>query len=86
MPRSQWMTFSLRDDCGLSVGKVGAEDALRLGVEVIGTVAQVVGKAQDSALMGDEDVASWSVHGDALATQVAQGRRVIHLTDGESAT
>ena len=31
---------------------MGAEDALRLGVEVVGAVAQVVGKTQDGTMVG----------------------------------
>ena len=83
MPRSQWMTFSLRDDCGLGVGEVGAEDALRLGVEVVGAVTQVVGKAKHGALMGNEDIAARTVNSDALATQVAQGGGIIHMASRE---
>ena len=63
---------------------MGAEDALGLGVEVVGAVPQVIDKAQDGSLMGYEHMATRTVNSDALATQVAQGRRIIHLTDLES--
>ena len=53
---------------------MGAEDTQGLGVEVVGPVAQVVGKAEDGALVGDEDIAARVVNGDALAAQ-AQGYR-----------
>lgn len=62
---------------------MGGEDALGFGIEVVGAVAQVVGKAEDGALMGDEDVASRAVNGDRFAAQVSQGGGVVHLTDGE---
>lgn len=50
---------------------MGAEDALRFVVEVVGAVAEVVGEAEDGAVVGNEDVATGSVKGDALAAQVA---------------
>ena len=84
MPRSLWTTFSLRDDYGFGGGEVGAEDALGLGVEVVGAVAQVVGETEDGTLMGDEDAATRAVNRDALATQVTQCGGIIHLADGES--
>ena len=62
---------------------MGGEDALGLGIEVVGAVTQVVGEAEDSALVGDEDMASRSVNGDRLAAQVSQGGGVVHLADGE---
>ena len=40
---------------------MGAEDALGLGVEVVGAVAQVVGEAEDGTLVGNEDVATGGV-------------------------
>ena len=63
---------------------MGGEDALGLGVEVVGAVAQVIGKAQDGSLMGDKDMASRPVNNDRLATQVAQCSRIVHLADRES--
>ena len=83
MLRSQWMTFSHHKDGGFGFGEVGAEDALRLGVEVVGTIAEVVGEAKDGAVVGNEDVATGGVKGDALTAKVAQGGRVIDLTGGE---
>ena len=62
---------------------MGAEYALWFRVEVVGTVAQVVGKAQDGTLMGDKDIASGTINRDRLTAQVTQGRGIIHLTDGE---
>ena len=40
---------------------MGAEDALGLGVEVVGAVAQVVGETEDGTLMSDEDIATRAV-------------------------
>jgi len=63
---------------------MGAEDALGLGIEIVGTVAQVVGETEDSSLMGDENVATRAVNCDALATQVTQCGEIIHIANGES--
>ena len=62
---------------------MGAEYALWFRVEVVGTVAQIIGKAQDGALMGDKDIASGTINSDRLTAQIAQGGGIIHLTDGE---
>ena len=63
---------------------MGAEDALGLGINVVGPVAQVVGKTEDGTLVGDENIATWTIDHDALATQVTQGGGIIHLTCGKS--
>ena len=63
---------------------MGAEDALGLGIEVVGTVAQVVGETEDGTMMSDENVATRAVNRDALATQVTQCGEIIHLANGES--
>ena len=63
---------------------MGAEDAQGFGIEVVGTVTQIVGKTEDGALVGNEDVTTGTVEDNALAAQVAQSRLIIHLTHGES--
>ena len=62
---------------------MGAENALGLGIEIVGTVAQVVGETEDGTMMSDENVATRAVNCDALATQVTQCGEIIHLANGE---
>ena len=79
------MTCSVKNYRRFVAGQVGAEDALGFGIKVVGAVAQVIGEAQDGAIVGDKDVAAGAINGDALAAQVAQGGGIIDLTDGERA-
>ena len=74
---------SFLQDLGFLVGEVSAEDALGFGIEVVGAVTQVVGKAKHDTLMGNEDIAARTVNSDALATQVAQGGGIIHMASRE---
>ena len=54
-----------------------------LGIEVVGTVAQVVSESQDGTLMGNEDIATGTVNRDTLAAQIMQGCGIVHLTGRE---
>ena len=72
----QYMRFLVRE--------VGAEDALGLGIEVVGSVSQVVGEAEDGAIVSDENVAARAIDGDGFAPQITQGGGVVDLTNGKS--
>ena len=78
------MAYTSTDDNRLGVGQMGAENAQGFRIEVVGAVTQIVGKTEDSALMGNKDITTGAVEDNALAAQVAQSRLIIHLTHGES--
>ena len=63
---------------------MGAKNAQGFRIEVVGAITQIVGKTEDSALVGKEDVTTGTVEDNALAAQVAQSRLIIHFTHGKS--
>ena len=74
------------DDNRLGIGQMGAENAQGFGIKVVGAVTQIVGKTEDSALVGNEDVTTGTIEDNALAAQVAQSCLIINLTHGKSAS